>query len=207
VPQDLKGEGPWERLPGEPPRAYNAFATYRDLPPGRRSLDEVARRLYGGGSRKRAAPGRVRAWSVTWDWVRRAARWDAEVDRQGREAAVAAVRAMNERHAAEARMFQEKALQRLRDLDPARLSPAETLRYFEVATRLERVAMGAPEQIERVQHAGPDNGPAPPAVVHPAFRPTPEFLAEVMAILARHDPEGTLQAEEQGPSPGAPEDD
>jgi hypothetical protein len=82
---------PWERQADESDRAFAAFVVYRDLG-GRRSLDEVCRRLYPRSQtgRKRAATGRVQLWSTRHRWVARARAWDAERDRLSRQAAAAA---------------------------------------------------------------------------------------------------------------------
>ena len=73
----------WERQPGESPRAFCAFCHYRDQGAGKRSLDEVCRRLYGPQTgRKRAATGRVQEWSRVHRWVQRASAWDDHLDLQ-----------------------------------------------------------------------------------------------------------------------------
>lgn len=143
------GPAPWERQPGEPARAYGAFCIYRDLPPHERSLRAVAERLGG----KRSETGRrstrpLERWSSRWRWVERAARWDEEQDRRAREAQIRAVKDMRERHAKEAMALQQKALERLRAMDPEELSPADVLRYFVEAAKLERLSRGEPDTIQ-----------------------------------------------------------
>ena len=87
-----------DRLPGEPARAYSAFRAYRDQGP-QRSLrtariadlqngDKVPQscrpRLTNGATRPSA--GHWTAWSRQWNWVERAAAYDAMVDVSTREA-------------------------------------------------------------------------------------------------------------------------
>ncbi len=136
---------PWERQPGEPARAFAAFAVYRDCG-GRRSLAEACRRFYGDGG----STAKVRClerWSATWRWVERAGAWDAELDRQSRRKLVEAVEAMHQRHAQEAVEFQTKALDRLRKLSVDDLTPAQVLAFFIEAVKVERTARGEPEAV------------------------------------------------------------
>jgi hypothetical protein len=64
---------PWERQPGEPPRAWNGFKTYRDQGPTR-SIAKTATTL-GKGTAV------LHDWSRRHAWSLRVAAWDAEQDR------------------------------------------------------------------------------------------------------------------------------
>lgn len=145
-----EGPAPWERQPGEPPKAYAAFCFYRDLPPAERSLRAVADKVYGNRSdrKRQQVPGQIAKWSTRWRWVERARAWDDEQDRQAREEQVRAVREMRERHAREAVVLQQKALARLKAMNPEELSPSDVLRYFIEAAKLERISRGEPETIQ-----------------------------------------------------------
>lgn len=144
------GPAPWERQPGEPARAYAAFCLYRDMAPTERSLRAVADRLYGSNpaSKRRRAPGQLHKWSVCWRWVERAKAWDDEQDRIAREEHLRAIREMRERHAREAVALQQKALERLKAMDPNDLSPKDVLWYIVEAAKLERISRGEPDQIQ-----------------------------------------------------------
>uniref|UniRef100_A0A7C2ZYB4 Uncharacterized protein n=2 Tax=Thermorudis TaxID=1649508 RepID=A0A7C2ZYB4_9BACT len=147
---------PWERLPGEPAKAYHAFTIYRDLSPKERSLRRVAEVLgYGRSKDKKGrlkVPATIEKWSRRYRWVDRALAWDDEQDRLRREAQREAVEEMLRRHAQEAVALQTKALQRLRELDPSELSPGDVLRYFIEAAKLERISRGEPETITEERH-------------------------------------------------------
>jgi hypothetical protein len=70
---------PWEQLPDETARAYEAFLIYRDLG-GTRTVDAVAARIRGGAAgaqpgRKRAA-GRLFIMAKDNDWAERARAYD-----------------------------------------------------------------------------------------------------------------------------------
>jgi len=43
--------------------------------------------------------------------------------------------------------FQQRIAQRLQEIDPAELSPADMARWLDIATRLERLSRGEPTEI------------------------------------------------------------
>jgi hypothetical protein len=135
---------PWEQRPGESSRAFGAFCAYRDLGP-HRSLRAAAEAFYRRSSA--AVLRQLQTWSGAWGWVERAAAWDRHLDAEARQAQEKARREMAERHAQEARGLQAKALERLRGLRPEELGPADVLRYFVEAAKLERLALGEPEAV------------------------------------------------------------
>jgi hypothetical protein len=147
---------PWEQQPGETPRAYAAFCVFRDLGP-RRTLAAAAAAYYQrtAGSLER----QVDKWSSAFRWVERAAAWDRHLDAEGRAAQEAARKEMAERHVREARGPQAKALERLRALRPEELSPADVLRYFVEAVKLERLALGEPDTVQRQELTGKGGSP------------------------------------------------
>ena len=65
---------PWDHRPDETPRAYAAFAVYRDLGPGR-SLN-AAYRSQGHARRSRSATWQ--GWFRTYEWAARAEAFDYE---------------------------------------------------------------------------------------------------------------------------------
>lgn len=124
----------WERQGGESVQAFEAFAVYRDLGSGR-SVTKVAREL----DKSRALVGR---WSRQFAWVLRAAAYDREQDRLFLAEQAQARKEIARRHAKLAQAVQSKAVARLQALDPRELSPGELLRYIQVATEIERRAVG-----------------------------------------------------------------
>ena len=58
----------------------------------------------------------------------------------------------------EARALQAKALERLRTLCPEELRPTELLRYFVEAAKLERLAVGEPDTVQRHELTGRGGG-------------------------------------------------
>jgi hypothetical protein len=151
---------PGEQMPAESAKAYAAFCLFRDLGP-RRSIDEAsrlyhARKAQDGGvaktSRTQRASGLIRQWAERWNWFARAAAWDEEIERAKKRKQVEAVEEMAERHAKEAMMLQNKAVERLRQLLPEEFKPRETLSFLVEAAKLERLARGEPTERVAEEH-------------------------------------------------------
>jgi hypothetical protein len=150
----------WERQPGESAKAYAAFGLFRDLGP-RRSLDAASRRYHHPGpeappppgGRLPRASGTMRRWAQRWSWVERARAWDQETERLQQAEQLAAIQEMAERHAKEALLMQNKAIERLRQLRPEELGARDTLAYLIEAAKLERLARGEPtERVSQEHH-------------------------------------------------------
>ncbi|MDQ8706723.1 hypothetical protein RCO28_30250 [Streptomyces sp. LHD-70] len=124
----------WERQPGESAAAWEAFACYRDLGLSR-SISKVAATLH-------KARTLIERWSTAHQWVVRAEAWDREQDRLWRGERQQAAREVARRHARLASAAQAKLVAQLQQLDPARLSPADVIRWLEVTVRIERQAYG-----------------------------------------------------------------
>jgi hypothetical protein len=146
---------PWERQPGESARAFGAFCVYRDLGP-RRSLRAAAEKFYQRSSA--AVLRQCNTWSSAFHWVERASAWDKHLDAEARRAQEEARREMAERQAREARALQAKAVERLKALKAEELGPADVLRYFVEAAKLERLACGEPSAVQRQELTGRGGG-------------------------------------------------
>lgn len=133
----------WERQRGETARAFAAFCAYRDL--GRsRTLVEAARAFYESPNvgRTSAKVRQVERWSSAHGWVRRVDAYDEEMGRERRLRREQAIYDLEERHARIAQSFQSKVIQRLQTLRVEELSPTDLARWFDVAARIERQALG-----------------------------------------------------------------
>ena len=132
---------PWERQPGEPPRAWTAFTTYRDLAPHERSLVKV-------GVQYGKTAGWMEKLSSRWRWVGRVRAWENEQDRVKRVASIKAVEDMARRQVGMGLLMQKKAADRLNkmtDDEVMTLSVSEVIRLAEAGARLERLGRGQPE--------------------------------------------------------------
>ena len=146
----------WEQQPGESSRAFGAFCVYRDLGVSR-SLRAAAAAYYQRVSA--SLERQIDKWSSKFRWVERAGAWDRHLDSQARRAQEQARREMTERHVKEARALQSKALERLRTLRPEELQPMDLLRYFVEASKVERLALGEPDSLQRHERTGRGGGP------------------------------------------------
>jgi hypothetical protein len=142
---------PWEQQPRETMRGFAAFTVYRNLGP-RRTLRAAAKAFYGRTSL--ALERQLDKWSSAFSWVERACAWDRHLDAEARQAMIEARIEMAERQAREARALQNKAMERLQELRLEELGAADVLRYFIEAARLERLALGEPEALQRQELTG-----------------------------------------------------
>lgn len=93
TPSATAVRNPWDRLAGETAKSYRAFSTYRDLPPGERSINRVAEVLRDKRQRKavaKTAPRHYFRWSVDFRWVERAAEYDRSRDAERQTASIQA---------------------------------------------------------------------------------------------------------------------
>jgi hypothetical protein len=84
---------------------------------------------------------------------------------------------MGERHAKEAQGLQAKALERMRTLRPEEMSPGDVLRFFVEAAKLERLALGEPDALQRQEVTGKGGGPVVLNIVEEVVsnaHPTPD---------------------------------
>lgn len=136
----------YERQDEESKKAFEAFATYRDLGITR-SLREVAQKL----SKSETL---MKRWSSKHDWVERVAEYDAEMDRKALLQQEKNRREMTKRHANASMLFQQKVVDRLRKLKAEELTPAELIRWFETSVKIERLSRGESVDIQELKHGG-----------------------------------------------------
>lgn len=129
---------PWERQAKESAPAFEAFAMYRDTPPGSRSYAGVAQAL---GKSKTL----IDRWGRAWRWVDRVAAWDALIDRQVQERNASARLKMNERQAALGAGLQNLAALVTRDMVTALQLQAAALEGRVLTQAEEEVANRAPK--------------------------------------------------------------
>lgn len=128
----MPDRAPWEKGATESQEAFNAFLLFRDAGAGR-STAAVAVHL-------NMSVNVIDRWAGRWRWMDRAIAWDQHQTAGAVQASVRADREMAERQVQEAKLLQQKALQRLRDLNPAELSPTDAARLLTDGARLEREA-------------------------------------------------------------------
>lgn len=158
---------PWEKTPWETPRAYDAFTKYRDMGP---------KRTVRGCGLQLGLKHQCREWSAQHDWVNRAAAFDAAQDRALRTELAEQRTAMLKRHAQVGALLTQKAIERLRDLDVAKLSIRDAIALIETGSRLERQSRGEPDLRGELAVTGSlDQGPSGVDILN-ALRMSPELL-------------------------------
>lgn len=136
---------PWERQPGETPKAFEAFQLYRDMGASR-STSAVGRQLHKHRDL-------ICRWSRRYGWVKRVASWDDEQDRLRRKKLEGELEEMAERHAKIALMMQDKIAAQLEHMNKSSKTkpiPVTVLHHWtDTAVRIERLARGqATERME-----------------------------------------------------------
>jgi len=139
----LKPTDPQHREPGT---SFAGFVVYREMPPNKRSLREVGRRLGRSESL-------IERYSSRWNWVDRACAWDREQARLSSQTQAKAAADWVDRHAEEGRklqIFAMAALNKYIDRDPegriigVRNVPLrDALLMMKLGSQIERAAVGA----------------------------------------------------------------
>ena len=86
MPSFTEDRAPFERQPGESPKAWAAFVRYRDLGPAVRSLDRAWREAHAPQPAHKRRSKTWALWSARWGWPERAAAYDEHLERQKRHA-------------------------------------------------------------------------------------------------------------------------
>jgi len=144
---DIKISGniqPWDRQTNESKQAFEAFAVYRDLA-DKRSCTTVARQL------AKSIP-LIKRWSVKYNWVDRCRLYDIEQDRIRLVERHKQINHMNDNHVKIAQSMLLKAARRLNSLEPENMTVQELIRLVEIATKLERIALGAIDELGRMKY-------------------------------------------------------
>lgn len=133
----LIGINPWDMQPDETTKAFEAFKVYRDMGP-KRSRKAAVEKMTG----KTNTCGNFDQWSVKYHWVSRINAYDRYLDQQATAKKVEDIREMAERHSTMAVVFLNKVVSRLQNIDPNSLSADQLLKWFEVASKVERLSRG-----------------------------------------------------------------
>lgn len=160
---------PWDRRPGETPKAYAMFIEYRDQGRFGHSLRQLAARE---GSTKLAQLG---LWSRTHDWVDRVGAYDDYLDRQAQVEQVEQVKAMRRRHAALGYQLHDIAAERIRAINIEKLTVREALLIAELAIKIERQARGEVTDIQESRTESEADGPTG-ADILTALRTSPTLM-------------------------------
>ena len=177
----------WERQSGESSKAYAAFCIYRDM-----GVERSIEKVYEKRS-KRGPLSRLKNWSVKHKWVERANAYDDYLERKKREEKEKAILDMAERHAKLSMAFLQRVAQRLQQIDPSELSPADMAKWLDVATKLERLSRGEPTEIGKQEvHGEVKNGNI--------FERIAKYEEVFRQLSGRGLPESNIQGDSPGES-------
>lgn len=137
----------WEKLPDESPLAFKWFCVYRDMGPERSQM-KVIKKM----GKVRGYRNQLDEWSVDHRWVERVSAYDKHMDSLALKEREKEIKAMSKRHAQQAKSMQSKIIQRLKTIKPADLSPLQLAKWLEIATKIERLALG--ESTENIKNDG-----------------------------------------------------
>lgn len=185
----------WERQAKESHQAFQAFSTYRDMPP--------PRSIRGVGQQLGKSFTLMDRWSRVWRWVNRADAYDSMIQDQAIEARIKAVQDMNVRHvnlAVSAQTIAARRIQQLLRQDPdgsfpelQRMSVQALATLMDTAVKLERLSRG--ETTENVGHRDGVESPSGPHPLTALVLASPESI-RLAAALARsigYNPGGQQQ--------------
>ncbi len=145
----------WERRDDESAPAFIAFSVYRDLGPTR-SIDAAWRTTQTGQNRGKRAPSAWEGWSSRFDWVERAAAYDAHIERIGLEARQKALRAATEadtkRRIQNARATQGAGFKLIEKAKLEEITALEARKMLKEAAKL--IEVGAKNELLELARAG-----------------------------------------------------
>lgn len=145
----------WERQPGEPETAYNAFCVYRDLGISR-SLRKAAERFYAQREDSQEATveppesgtdsqvTRLKRWSRTWLWRARCEAFDQEEARERSLRLKERRHKMSEFHWSVGTLALQRVAEQLRLMGPGEPMPRSLAAVMNAAADLQRRSVGEP---------------------------------------------------------------
>ncbi len=161
----------YERMTGEPLKAWRAFTVYRDAGAAR-SYRAVAESL---GKSLRL----IERWGSRWHWQQRVAEYERAQEQAARQEMARDSREMMKRHINEGLLLQQKGIERLQALDTDRMSLRDAVICVREGSKLERLARGEPTE-HVVVESGDDQRDQRRAA---ARRAAVEFLAKYRTTL------------------------
>jgi hypothetical protein len=168
------GVAPWEQFPTEPRSAFNVFCVYRDAYPEQMTTKELSVATGYGTSA-------IRHWIDRWKWKERYFEYGRMLDKKAMVEQMDIRKDMNDRQIGVAKDLLTKAMERIEHIDVDELSPGETLKFAELAAKLERQATTDNREMveEQIKNRSFDLGTAAKADA----ATQDDSLKEILAIL------------------------
>lgn len=177
---------PWEQQPGESDLMHRRFTgALDDLVKGLKLVD-VAEKLVAGererGARRPPSIGTIITLAGRWNWRERARLFAEDKDEQAAGQYVDARAQVIAEHLEFAKVVRERVKQELEALPLGEASHTELARWWDVAVKIERQALGL--DIQRHELTGPDGKPVEVRLEGLDAQAKAEQLAKVQAELA-----------------------
>lgn len=144
---------PWEQLPNEGDKPFEAFKLYRELGTNR-SYREVAERL----QKSETIIGR---WGRNYHWGDRIRAWENEVERQASQKLIKDIANMRARQAKQALTMQLKGMQFIKNLnfdekqgEVSDVKLSEIVQLMRYASETERICMGDVGEVVEERNGG-----------------------------------------------------
>lgn len=144
---ELDEKRPWERQEGEPPKSYQAFCMYRDMPYQDRSNILQAyirhdRSLNAVAKAKGCTPQNIQYMSSVYRWRERSEAYDEHLDELNRQEQEAEIISMLKLHAKIAQQMVNKAARKFLQISESDMSVSDAIKMFEVGVKYERLSRG-----------------------------------------------------------------
>ena len=127
----------WEKQDFDTKHAYDLFCVYRDMGI-MRSLEKVRVQL---GKPERYIRA-LQKNSVIYKWVERVTAYDRYIEEEARKENEAEIKEMKKRHILQARLMQNKVIERMQNLNSQELTTNDCVRMYDVAVKVERLSRG-----------------------------------------------------------------
>ena len=128
---DLCEGEPWERLEGEPTKAYELFCFFRDYGPSR-TYSAVARKY--DGLEFDAKNVTLREYGKKWNWISRAQAYDDYIFKEEQEIAEKLTKEYKEKQIKRAQEMADRYAEMMEEEDRYSLSAREKRERFKLAT-------------------------------------------------------------------------
>jgi hypothetical protein len=128
---DLCEAEPWERLEGEPTKAYELFCFFRDYGPSR-TYSAVARKY--NGIEFDSGHDNLRAYGKKWNWLARAQAYDDYILKEELAVAEKLTKAYREKQILRAQEMADRYAGMMEEEDQYALSAREKRERFKLAT-------------------------------------------------------------------------
>lgn len=180
---------PWEQQPGESDLMHRRFThALDDLVKGMKLVD-VAEKLVTSererGSRRPPSVGTIITLAGRWNWRERARLYAEDKDAQAATQYVDARAQVIAEHLEFAKVIRDRVKQELAALPLGEASHTELARWWDVAVKTERQALGL--DIQRHEHSGPGGDPMEVRLEGLDAQAKAEELAKIKAELAARE--------------------